>query len=103
MRKSSSSVEFSRSLVANEDCERLVIDLLNPSDEEEKSKDKKKKQRLDLTVSDLKVVHVPVVRDAVDSLYAKQLVIKIFADEFLSLFDAQDSLASGAVALRDSI
>ena len=103
MRKSSSSVEFSRSLVANEDCERLVIDLLSPSDDEEKSKDKKKKQRVGLTVSDLKVVHVPVVRDAVDSLYAKQLVIKIFADEFLSLFDTQDSLASGTVALRDSI
>ena len=76
---------------------------MQPAEEESKPKDKKKKIRTGLTITDLRIVHIPVVSDAVDSLYAKQLVIKIFADEFLSLFDAQDSLASGAVAHRDSL
>ncbi len=103
LRKSKDEEEFMRTLVADNDAERLVVDLLQPPKEDDKSKDKKKRQRADLTVSDFQIIHVPTVEEAVDSLYAKQLVIKIFADEFLSLFEAPDSLASGPVAQRDSL
>ncbi len=104
LRKTFEPDDFSRVLVADEEAVRLVIDLLHvekPSRSE--SPKKRKKNHTGLTVTDLSVVHVPTVAEAVDSLYAKQLVIKIFADEFLSLFEAQDSLTSGAVAHRDSI
>ena len=76
---------------------------MNNDEPQTKQKGKKEKRHTGLTVTDLRIVHVPTVEEAVDSLYAKQLEIKIFADEFLSLFDAQDSLASGAVALRDTL
>ena len=104
LRKSFDKEEFSRTLLADNESVRLVIDLLYPPKEEvSKLKGKKQKRHTGLTVSNLRIIHIPTVAEAVDSLYAKQLVIKIFADEFLSLFDAQDSLASGAVAHRDSI
>ncbi|MBO5875126.1 MAG: DUF4296 domain-containing protein [Alistipes sp.] len=103
LRKSSESEEFSRALIAGDGAVRLVVDLLSPYKDNSQPKEKKKKQHIGLTITDLRIVHIPIVQEAVDSLYAKQLDIKIFADEFLSLFDAQDSLASGAVALRDSI
>lgn len=104
LRKALKPEEFSRVMTADETAKTLVIDLMNvePLKANDTSK-KKKKSRTGFTVTNLQVIHVPTVEEAVDSLYAKQLVIKIFADEFLSLFDAQDSLASGTVALRDSI
>lgn len=103
LRKTSEEDEFLRTLKANKDCERLVVDIYQPTEEDIKPRNKSKKLHTGLTVTDLQIVHIPMVEEAVDSLYAKQLVIKIFADEFLSLFDAQDSLASGSVAHRDSI
>lgn len=105
LRKTHHTEEFSRVMIPNKECVRLVIDLfqVNNDEPQTKQKGKKEKRHTGLTVTDLRIVHVPTVEEAVDSLYAKQLEIKIFADEFLSLFDAQDSLASGAVALRDTL
>lgn len=105
LRKTYDTEEFSRVMIPKGDCVRLVIDLLHVNKDEKITnlKGKKQKRHTGLTVTDLRIVHVPTVEEAVDSLYAKQLVIKIFADEFLSLFDAHDSLASGAVALRDTL
>lgn len=104
LRKISEPEDFARSLVADKSAQRLVIDLLQVAKHDNNDKsNKKKKVRTGMTVTNLQVIHVPTVEEAVDSLYAKQLVIKIFADEFLSLFNAQDSLASGPVAHRDSL
>ena len=111
LRKSMDEESFARTLVAAEEMEQLVVDLLQPQTEEETSeidertgkKKKKKKKRVDVTITNLRIIHIPTTGAAVDSLYAKQLDVKIFADEFLSLFEAQDSLASGAFAHRDSI
>lgn len=100
LRKSYDVEEFSRTLVADKEAERLIINLLETGTTKPQ---KGKKQHTGLTITDLRIAHIPTVEDAVDSLFAKQLVIKIFADEFLSLFTPQDSLASGAVAHRDSL
>ena len=104
LRKAMKPEEFSRLVTADKEAVRMVVDLLQAEEpiSAENTK-KKKKQHTGFTVTDLKIIHTPTVEEAVDSLYAKQLVVKIFADEFFTLFDAQDSLASGAVALRDSI
>lgn len=104
LRKAMKPEEFSRLVSADKEAVRMVVDLLQAEEpiSAENTK-KKKKQHTGFTVTDLKIIHTPTVEEAVDSLYAKQLVVKIFADEFFTLFDAQDSLASGAVALRDSI
>ena len=103
LRKTSVPDKFTRTLTAGEEAKRLVIDLLQVGKPSDAAKKKKKKRHTGMTITDLRVVHIPTVKDAVDSLYAKQLVIKIFADEFLSLVDAQDSLTSGTVAHRDSL
>lgn len=104
LRKATGSEAFSRLMVAEEEAARLVVDLFSAEAPDKKELAKsRKKHRTGLTVTDLRIIHIPTVAEAVDSLYAKQLVIKIFADEFLSLFEAQDSLASGAVALRDTL
>lgn len=104
LRKTHKPEEFTRVMNADETAKTLVIDLMNVESVSENDKAKKKKKiHTGFTITDLRIIHVPTVEEAVDSLYAKQLVVKIFADEFLSLFEAQDSLASGAVALRDSI
>lgn len=104
LRKATGSEAFSRLMVAEEEAARLVVDLFSAEAPDKKELAKsRKKHRTGLTVTDLQIIHIPTVAEAVDSLYAKQLVIKIFADEFLSLFEAQDSLASGAVALRDTL
>jgi hypothetical protein len=103
LRKTSDTDEFSRALISTKESVRLIVDLYQPTDEIEKPKGIKRKQRTGLTITDFEIVHIPTVEEAVDSLYAKQLVVKIFADEFLSLFSAPDSLASGSVAHRDSI
>ncbi len=104
LRKTNEPEEFSRTISADPKAKRLVVDLLSADtpDKNESGK-KRKKHHTGLTITDFRIIHVPIVSEAVDSLYAKQLVIKIFADEFLSLFDTQDSLALGAVAPRDSI
>lgn len=108
LRKTMEKESFSRTLVANEEMEQLVVDLLQPQPDNDKNqpkdkKGKKKRKRVGVTITDFRITHIPTIENAVDSLYAKQLVIKIFADEFLSLFEAQDSLASGDIAHRDSI
>ena len=103
LRKTAAIDQIARTLTFEEGAVRMVIDLYQVGKPSDKARSKKKKKHTGLTVTNLRVIHIPTVKDAVDSLYAKQLVIKIFADEFLSLFDAQDSLASGTVALRDSI
>ncbi len=102
LRKTTVADKLSRTVVAGDEAKRLVIDLLQVNKLSNKEK-KKKKNHTGMTVTDLQIIHIPTAAEAVDSLYAKQLVIKIFADEFLSLFDAQDSLTSGAVAHRDSL
>ena len=103
LRKTAIVDQISRTLTFEEGAVRLVIDLYQVGKLSDNAANKKKKKHTGLTVTNLQVTHIPTVKDAVDSLYAKQLVIKIFADEFLSLINAQDSLASGAVTLRDSI
>lgn len=103
LRKTAAVDPISRTLTCEQGAVRMVIDLYQVGKLSDNAANKKKKKHTGLTVTNLRVIHTPTVKDAVDSLYAKQLVIKIFADEFLSLFEAQDSLASGAVALRDSI
>lgn len=44
-----------------------------------------------MTIYDLKVSYTPETAEAVDSLYIDQLGLKIFADEFFSVF-SPDSL-----------
>ncbi len=51
-----------------------------------------KPQRPSVTVTDLKVVYTPQTRIAVESLYVRQLDIRIFADEFLRAALPKDSL-----------
>ncbi len=56
---------------------------------------KEKPQRPSVTVRNLKVDYIPPADRAVDSLYAKQLDIRIFADEFfetLASREPQDSI-----------
>lgn len=48
--------------------------------------------RPSVTVSDLKVTYTTPVADAVDSLYRRQLNIRIFADEFFRAAHPADSL-----------
>ena len=43
-------------------------------------------------MTDLKVVYTPQTRIAVESLYVRQLDIRIFADEFLRAALPKDSL-----------
>lgn len=49
-------------------------------------------QRPSVTVTDLKVEHVPLKESAVEQLYEQQLNIRIFADEFFGAALAKDSL-----------
>ena len=52
---------------------------------------REKFRRPDVTIYDLKVSYTPETAEAVDSLYIDQLGLKIFADEFFSVF-SPDSL-----------
>lgn len=54
-------------------------------------RDPRKFRRPDVTIYDLKVSYTPETAEAVDSLYIDQLGLKIFADEFFSVF-SPDSL-----------
>lgn len=85
LRRTSSPDKVTRSMRADTSVRRLIINLMDFTRPI-------KGKHTGITVSNLKVTHIPETAEAVDSLFAKQLVIKIFADEFIELF-APDSLA----------
>lgn len=74
---------FSRRLVADSTHRRLRIDLLVFGD---------KPRQPSVTVRDFTVDHTPPTRVAVDSLFARQLNLRIFADEFFRPALEKDSL-----------
>lgn len=74
---------FSRKLTVDTSHCRLHLDLMRFT---------RKPQRPSMTVKDMKIVYTPAAREAVDSLYMKELDIRIFADEFLRAAFAADSL-----------
>ena len=89
----------SRTLHADTTAERLVINLMEFTRPD-------KGKHTGITVNGLKVVHTPDTQAAVDSLYERQLVIRIFADEFIGKFTpdshATDSLPSGTASDGDN-
>lgn len=74
---------FRRQFAVDSTHRRLHVDLLAASTTVE---------RPAVTFRDLKVSYVPPAAEAVDSLYARQLDIRIFADEFLRAAAPADSL-----------
>lgn len=75
--------EFSRRFDVDTSIRRLRIDLLNFPN---------KPQRPSITVTDFRLTHTPPTRSAVESLYMKQLDIRIFADDFIRVANPKDSL-----------
>lgn len=90
LRKRSDTEHAMRTLHADSTAERLVVDLMEFRRPE-------KGRHTGITVNDLRIVRIPDTAEAVDSLYASQLAICIFSDEFLGI-DATDSLTQGAAA-----
>lgn len=74
---------FTRNFIADSTHRRLRVDLLNFSG---------KPLRPSVTVRDFVVEYIPETHVAVDSLYLRQLNIRIFADEFLRVVNPKDSL-----------
>ena len=93
LRRTTVPDRVTRTLKADTSARRLTINLM------EFTRPKKPKHT-GITVTDFKVVYVPDADTAVDSLYEKQLVIKIFADEFTDLLRTADTVQSDSVALR---
>ncbi len=84
---------FSRKLTADTASRRMVIDLGMPEG--------RRLKRPHMTFRNLKVIHTLPTADAVDSLYIKELNIRIFADEFIRLCTPDSlSLAAGAGGAR---
>lgn len=77
---------FDRTLKADTAARRLVIDFWRPQAGERK--------RPHITLRDLEISYTLPVEQALDTLYYRQLDIRIFADEFISF--AQDSLQLAA-------
>ncbi len=82
-----SEEHFSRTLTADSSHRRLVVDFWNPA--------QKQAKRPHITLRNLTLDYRLPTREAVDSLYERQLNIRIFADDFLRTIEA-DSLASAA-------
>ena len=80
--RKSSRERVSRILQADSSARSLVLSLYGT---------REKFRRPDVTIYDLKVSYTPETAEAVDSLYIDQLGLKIFADEFFSVF-SPDSL-----------
>lgn len=74
---------FSRRFTTDSTHRRLRIHLLTFSE---------KPRRPSVTISDLKVDFTPETRSAVESLYVRQLDLRIFADEFFRAASPADSL-----------
>lgn len=72
-----------RSFTADSTHRRLRVDLLNFTS---------KPLRPSVTVRDFSVEYTPPTSVAVDSLYQRQLNLRIFADEFLRVVNSKDSL-----------
>lgn len=75
--------EFSRRFTVDSSIRRLRIEMLNFAE---------KPQRPSVTVTDFHLTHTPETPTAVDSLYERQLNIRIFADEFIRAANPKDSL-----------
>ena len=75
---------FTRTFRVDTSHRRLHLHLLTFTDRSPK--------RPSVTVSDLRLTHTPETRTAVDSLYIKQLDVRIFADEFFRAALPKDSL-----------
>lgn len=93
LRRTTVPDRVTRTLKADTSARRLTINLMEFTLP-------KKPKHTGITVTDFKVVYVPDADTAVDSLYEKQLVIKIFADEFTDLLKTGDTAQSDSVALR---
>lgn len=74
---------LTRTFTADSSHRRLRIDLMTFTS---------KPRQPSLTVRDFSVEYTPPTAAAVDSLYSRQLNIRIFADEFLRAIDPADSL-----------
>ena len=77
--RKSSRERVSRILQADSSARSLVLSLYGT---------REKFRRPDVTIYDPKVSYTPETAEAVDSLYIDQLGLKIFADEFFSVFFA---------------
>ncbi len=94
LRKTAAPERISRTMRADTSARRLIMNLMEFTRP-------KNPRHTGITITDLTVIHIPEVEAAVDSLYGKQLVIKIFADEFTKLFQT-DSVALRAAADGDN-
>lgn len=83
-----------------------LVDVTPPTRPLAKNDKNGKKTKTDVTFKNIRVVHIPAAGAAVDSLYSRQMDIRIFAEDFISLFQPQravtaDSLAADSLAKRD--
>ena len=78
---------FDRTLKADTSVRRIVIDFWRPQSG--------KRNRPHITLRDLEISYTLPVEQALDTLYEKQLDIRIFADDFIRMA-APDSLARTA-------
>ncbi len=76
-------LQFSRRMKADTSHRKLCLDIVLFND---------KPQRPSVTIRDLEIQYIPQAAIAVDSLYLKQLDIRLFADEFFSGIQPKDSL-----------
>lgn len=104
-----------RTLIARKAEEKMVLNLgpIDKREQERRSKENKQKKSLRhdskqkeaptkpvITIRNLEVIYRPKTEQAVDSLFARYVDVKIFADEFLA---KKDSLALSADSTRVSI
>ena len=83
--------EYRREMKADTSMRRLVLDLYEIRSP--------KPKRPHMTVRNLRVVYTPDAAEAVDSLFLRQLNIKIFADDFCNPLPAPDRVALPADSL----
>ena len=93
-----------RTLIAREDFSSLVLELGKYSNLDKDSKGKKSKKarppkEQDLEIKNLKIQHKLNEEDSIDSLFARYVDVKIFADDF---FDRKDSIVSADTAAVSS-
>ena len=88
------AAEYRRELKADTSMRRLVLDLYETRSPQPK--------RPHMTVRNLKVVYTPYAAEAVDSLFLRQLNLKIFADDFCNPVPAADRVALPADSLGTS-
>ena len=85
------AAEYRREMKADTSMRRLVLDLYEIRSP--------KPKRPHMTVRNLRVVYTPDAAEAVDSLFLRQLNIKIFADDFCNPLPAPDRVALPADSL----